>query len=146
MQKLTTDPKARVMQSKDVFHCCYNVQTAVDKGSHLIAEYQVTNCCTDQGLLKEMADSTREILETNTLEIVADKGYESRKDIESCVMNGIVPNVAFKYDKTERLYTVDYVDAEISEKERYSTKPEDIQKCISAGVLPACYKNKAIEV
>jgi transposase len=63
-QKLTTDPEARVMQSKDGFHCYYNVQTAVDKGSHLIAEYEVTNCCTDQGLLKEIADSARQILET----------------------------------------------------------------------------------
>lgn len=32
-QKLTTDPEARVMQSKDGYHCCYNVQTTVDKGS-----------------------------------------------------------------------------------------------------------------
>ena len=90
------------MQSKDGFHCCYNVQTAVDDGSHLIAEYQVTNCCTDQGLLKEVADNTRKTLETKTLEVTADKGYESREDILNCVMNGIVPNVAFKYDKTER--------------------------------------------
>lgn len=145
-QKLTTDPEARVMQSKDGFHCCYNVQTAVDKGSHLIADYQVTNCCTDQSLLKEVSDSTREILETETLEIAADKGYESRKDIESCVMNGIIPNVAFKYDKNERLYTIDYVEAEISEEDIHSTKPEDIQKCISAGVLPSCYENTAVEV
>jgi transposase len=36
------------------------------------------------------------------LEVTADKGYESREDILNCVMNGIVPNVAFKYDKTER--------------------------------------------
>ncbi|HYE80636.1 MAG TPA: DDE transposase, partial [Clostridia bacterium] len=27
-----------------------------------------------------------------------------------------------------------------------STKPEDIQKCIKAGVLPSCYENTAIEV
>ena len=78
------------MQSKDGFHCSYNVQTAVDKGSHLIADFQVINGCTDQGLLKEVADSTREILETETLEIVADKGYESREDILNCVMNGII--------------------------------------------------------
>ena len=31
------------MHSKDGFRCCYNVQTAVDSGSHLIAEYEVTN-------------------------------------------------------------------------------------------------------
>jgi transposase len=145
-QKLTTDPEARVMQSKDGFHCCYNVQTAVDKGSHLIADYEVTNNCNDQGLLKEVADSTRKMLETETLEIVADKGYESREDILNCVMNGIIPNIALKYDKDERLYTIDYVEAEISEEERNSTKPEDIQKCIAAGILPRCYENTAIEV
>ena len=145
-QKLTTDPEARVMQSKDGFHCSYNVQTAIDKGSHLIAEYEVTNCCTDQGLLMEVADSTRKMLETEILEVVADKGYESRKDIENCVMNGIIPNVAFKYDKDERLYAIDYEENDISEAEKHSTKPEDIQKCIKAGVLPSCYENTAIEV
>jgi transposase len=145
-QKLTTDPEARVMHSKDGFHCCYNVQTAVDKGSHLIAEYEVTNCCTDQGLLKEVADSTRIMLEIETIEITADKGYESREDILNCVMNGIIPNVAMKYDKEERLYSIDYVEAKISEEEKHSTKPEDIQKCIATGVLPTCYENTVIEV
>ena len=97
-QKLTTDPEARVMHSKDGFHCSYNVQTAVDAGSHLIADYQVTNCCTDQGLLKEVTDGAKKMLEVETIEVVVDKGYKSRNDIENCVLNGIVPNVAFKYD------------------------------------------------
>ncbi len=145
-QLLTTDPEARRMHSKDGFHCCYNVQTAVDKGSHLIVEYEVTNHNTDQGLLKEVAQSAKETLEVETIETVADKGYESREDILNCVMNGIVSNVALKYDKDERLYTIDYVEAEISDEERNSTKPEDIQKCIAAGVLPSCYENTAIEV
>ena len=145
-QLLLTDPEARRMHSKDGFHCYYNVQTAVDKGSHLVAEYEVTNHNTDQGLLKEVAQSAKETLEVETIEAVADKGYESREDILNCVMNGIVPNVALKYDKHERLYTIDYVEAEISDKERNSTKPVDIQKCISAGVLPTCYENTAIEV
>jgi hypothetical protein len=43
--------------------------------------------------------------DVETIEVVADKGYESRDDIENCVMNGIIPNVAFKYDKDERLYS-----------------------------------------
>lgn len=42
------------MHSKDGFRCCYNVQTAVDSGSHLIAEYEVTNHNTDQGLLQKV--------------------------------------------------------------------------------------------
>lgn len=145
-QLLTTDPEARRMHSKDGFHCCYNVQTSVDNGSHLIAEYEVTNHNTDQGLLKEVADISRKALEVETLEVTADKGYESRRDIEDCVMNGIIPNVAFKYDKTERLYNIDYEEAEITDEIRTSTKPEDIQKCIKAGVLPKCYENTTIEV
>lgn len=145
-QLLLTDPEARRMHSKDGFHCCYNVQTAVDKGSHLIAEYQVTNHNTDQGLLKEVAQSVKESLDVETVEVVADKGYESREDILNCVMNGIVPNVALKYDKHERLYTIAYEDAEITEDIKSSNKPEDIQKCIKAGVLPNCYENTAIEV
>lgn len=134
------------MHSKDGFHCCYNVQTAVDKGSHLIAEYQVTNHNTDQGLLKEVAQNVKESFEIETVEVVADKGYESREDILDCVMNGIVPNVVLKYDKHERLYTILYKDAEITEDIKNSTEPEDIQKCIKAGVLPKCYENTAIEV
>ena len=134
------------MHTKDGFNCCYNVQTAVDKGSHLIAEYEVTNHNTDQGLLKEVAGIAREALEVPVVEVTADKGYESRWDIEDCIMNGIIPNVAFKYDKTERLYNIDYEEAEITEDIKNSTKPEDIQKYIKAGVLPKCYENTAIEV
>lgn len=145
-QLLTTDPEARRMHSKDGFHCCYNVQTAVDRGSHLIAGYEVTNHNTDQGLLKKVAESAKNILGAETIEAVADKGYESRKDILDCVMNGIVPNVAMKYDKEERIFAIDYVENEISEEERNSAKPEDIQKCISAGVLPKCYEGTVIDV
>ncbi len=145
-QLLLTDPDARRMHSKDGFHCCYNVQTAVDSGSHLIAEYEVTNHNTDQGLLKQVADSAKEMLETETLEVVADKGYDSRRDILDCVMNGIVPNVALKYDKKERIYALEYVENSITEQEHNSTKPKDIQKCITAGVLPACYEGTGIRV
>jgi hypothetical protein len=51
-----------------------------------------------------------------------------------------------KYVRKERLYTIDYAQSDITEEERNSTKPEDIQKCISAGVLPACYEGTCIEV
>jgi transposase len=145
-QILTTDPEARVMQSKDGFHCYYNVQTAVDEGSHLIAEYEVTNHCTDQGLLQQIAEQTRGNLALDTIAVVADKGYESRRDIENCVKNGIVPHVITKYDRDDRIHTLPYEEAEISEEQRQSTKPEDIQTCLKAGVLPACYEGSGIAV
>ena len=145
-QLLTTDPEARRMHSKDGFHCCYNVQTAVDDGSHLIAEYEVTNHNTDQGLLRDVAESVKDALDLETVEVVADKGYESREDILNCVMNGIVPNVALKYDKEERVYSLEYEAADITEEQRNSTKPEDIHRCLHAGVLPACYEGMALSV
>jgi len=58
------------MQSKDGFHCCYNAQTAVDGGSHLIAEYEVTNRGSDQGFLYEVADQSRKTLVVETIETI----------------------------------------------------------------------------
>jgi transposase len=145
-QILTTDPQARVMQSKDGFHCYYNVQTAVDAGSHLIAEYEVTNHCNDQGLLQQVADQTRGNLALQTIAVVADKGYESRRDIENCVKTGIIPHVIAKYDQDERIHTLPYEEADISEELRQSTRSEDIQTCLKAGVLPACYEGSGISV
>lgn len=145
-QILTTDPDCHRMHTKDGFNCCYNVQTAVDADSHLIAEYEVTGNATDQGLLHKMAEKTKDMLGVQTLEVVADKGYESRRDILTCVMEGTVPNVAFKYDKTERIYALDFEEAEITEEMRQSPLPGNIGTCLHAGVLPACYEGTAIDV
>ena len=110
-QKLTTDPEARMMRTKDGYACCYNVQTAVDKGSHLIAEYEVTNSCNDYNSLTQVAQSTKETLEVETIHVAADKDYEDQDEIEQCLDNGIVPHVGFKNDKTERLLVMEYADA-----------------------------------
>ncbi len=54
-------------------------------------------------------------------------------------MNGTIANVCIKEEKDERVFTIEYVTNEIDEKTRKSTVPEDIQKCLHAGVLPECY-------
>lgn len=145
-QILTTDPECHRMHTKDGFNCCYNVQAAVDADSHLIVEYEATGNATDQGLLHQMAQQAKKALRADTLEVVADKGYDSRRDILECVMNGTIPNVALKYDKHERVYPLDYIEAEITEEMRRSTCPEDIAACIHAGVLPQCYEETSIAV
>jgi transposase len=145
-QILETDPEAHRMHTKDGFHCCYNVQTAVDAGSHLIAEYEVTNHNTDQGLLNQVCEQAKAALGVETIETTADKGYESREDIEKCLMNGTIPNVALKYDKKERIFNLAYRETEITDEVRNSNKPEDIQACLHAGVLPKCYENTAVSV
>lgn len=145
-QKLETDPDAHRMHSKNGFHCCYNVQTAVDGGSHLIAEYEATGQPNDYGLLNKVSTGAKENLGVDVIEAVADKGYESEEDILNCLLNGTVPNVAMRSDNDERIINLDYIEAEITEEIRQSTKPEDIQKCIYAGILPACYENTIISI
>ena len=132
--------------SKDGFHCCYNVQTAVDDGSHLIVDYEVTNHNTDQGLLCALAESSKEQLEVETIEVVADKGYESRSDILDCLMQGTIPTVALKYDKKERLFNLPYEESNLTADEIASTTPENIRKCLMAGVLPKCYEGRNVDV
>jgi transposase len=144
-QILETDTEARRMHSRNGFHCHYNVQTAVDS-SHLIAGYEVTNRNNDQGLLHMVSQQVKETLDVETIEVVGDKGYESRIDILNCLMNGTVPNTGHKIDRKERIFNLDYEEADITEEIRASTKPEDIQKCLHAGVLPKCYENTAVSV
>lgn len=145
-QKLTTDPQARMMRTKDGFACCYNVQTAVDNTSHLIAEYEVTNDCNDYNTLTHVAQQAKETLEVDTIHVGADKGYDDQEEIEQCIYNGIIPHVGFQNDKTERLLLLEYHEDTITEADLASTKPEDIRRCLHAGVLPNCYQNTILSI
>ena len=145
-QKLETDPECHRMLTKNGFHCSYNIQTAVDGGSHLIAEYEVTGQPNDYGLLNDVSSGAKENLGIDIIEAVADNGYESEDDILNCLLNGTIPNVALRTDYDERIINLDYIEAEITEEIRRSTEPEDIQKCIYAGVLPVCYENTIISI
>ena len=145
-QILETDPECRTIHTKEGQLPAYNIQTAVDDRHHLIVSFETTNANTDQGLLDQMAEQTKEEMGVETIEALADKGYESRQDIEKCVMHGTVPNVGYKYDKDERIFDLEYIPNEIGEQTRCSEKPEDIQKCLHAGVLPRCYEGTSVEV
>ena len=145
-QILETDPECRTIHTKEGQLPAYNIQTAVDDRHHLIVSFETTNANTDQGLLDQMAEQTKEEMGVETIEALADKGYESRQDIEKCVMHGTVPNVGYKYDKDKRIFDLEYIPNEIDEQTRCSEKPEDIQKCLHAGVLPRCYEGTSVEV
>jgi transposase len=146
-QKSFIDPESRLMLTHSGgFEVCYNVQTAVDAGNHMIVDFEVTNNCTDMGLLYEDAVRAKKELGTEILEVVADKGYESKEDMLECLKVGIIPNVALKNDATECEIGLLYKESEITSEMLNSTKPEDIQKCLEAGILPALYINKNIEI
>jgi len=62
----------------------YNVQAAVDTVHHLIVAHEVTNVGTDRSQLSHMAKRTKAALETDTLEVVADRGYFNGQEIMAC--------------------------------------------------------------
>ena len=67
----------------------YNVQTAVDTESHLIVAHEVTTSGSDRSQLANMARQAKAILEADTLDVVADRGYFTGEEILACEQSGI---------------------------------------------------------
>jgi transposase len=84
-----TDPDARSMNSRGSGIVGYNVQVAVDTENHLIVEHEVTNVGSDRQQLTRMADKAREAIGTQSLDVVADRGYYRAEELQSCEQAGI---------------------------------------------------------
>lgn len=93
----TVDPDARLMrQGGDgrALDVCYNVQTVVDDKHKLIVDFDVITRPDDKGNLQRMTSSAKEIMGTNTLTALADKGYYDGEDIIRCEESGTTCLVA----------------------------------------------------
>ena len=88
-----TDPDSRAMAAHTKVGVGYNIQVAVDAKHKLIVEQAVTNQVVDMGLLTETAEPAREILDVETIDVVADRGYFNVEDIEACEKAGCIPHV-----------------------------------------------------
>ena len=67
----------------------YNVQVAVDAEHHLIAAHAVVNEGTDHAQLSPMSHKARTEMGTDTLDVVADRGYFDSQEILACSQAGI---------------------------------------------------------
>ncbi len=77
-----TDPESAMMPAKEGgIKACYNVQIAVDAGSHMIADFRVIDTPSDREQLYDSIALCRKDLELGTVNAIADKGYESAADI-----------------------------------------------------------------
>src|SRR6266850_2522671 len=72
-----TDPDSRSMATsgRGSGVVGYNVQVAVDTEHHLIVTHEVTNTGSDRSQLAKVASQAKAVLETETLEAVADRRY-----------------------------------------------------------------------
>jgi len=81
-----TDPDSRSMATsgRGSGVVGYNVQVAVDTDHHLIITHEVTNSGSDRAQLANMARQAKNVLQTETLDAVADRGYFSSPEILAC--------------------------------------------------------------
>ena len=79
-----TDSDARSMMTRGTGIVGYNVQTAVDTQHHLIVAHEVTNVGSDRDQLSSMAKQAREAMASETLSVVADRGYFKSEQILAC--------------------------------------------------------------
>ncbi len=86
-----TDPDARSMATsgRGSGVVGYNVQTAVDTTHHLIVTHEVINVGHDRSQLAHMAKQTKEVLDVDELDVVADRGYFDSQEILACEEDGI---------------------------------------------------------
>ncbi|MEE3394161.1 MAG: transposase [Lachnospiraceae bacterium] len=132
-----TDADAKLMKNKNGFAVAFNPQTAVDSNTHLIRDFNMTNQVTDHGMIESTMAHIKEESPDSIVEAVADKGYENTDDMLACLENGIIPNVITDDGKDGYEIETEY---EENDTDASSTKPEDLKKCLHAGVIPDAYK------
>ena len=100
-----TNPDARSMATsgRGSGMVGYNVQSAVDTKHHLIVAHEVTNVGTDRAQLAHMAKRTKAALETDQLEVVADRGYFSGNEVLDCHKAGITVTLPKPQTSNNRL-------------------------------------------
>ena len=84
-----TDPDARSMNARGTGLVAYNVQSAVDSRHHLIVTHEVSNVGSDRSQLSRLAKDAKATLASETLEVVADRGYYNGDEIRACEQAGI---------------------------------------------------------
>jgi transposase len=92
-QLSATDPDSRGMKGNSGHLVGYNVQGAVDSKHHLLAVLEATNSVADQGQLATVAQATKEALQIEKAEVLADGGYYKNQDIKACQDMGLEPYV-----------------------------------------------------
>lgn len=105
----TTDPDARALPIKmSIVEVAYNLQSVVDAKNKLIVDYEITNK-SDYRALAPMAVKAKSALglkEEDTLIVLADKGYHTGEQMQTCHNHNIdtlvaIPRRPKQVDKTK---------------------------------------------
>jgi len=127
-----TDPDCRAMATngKGTGLVGYNVQVAVDTEHHLIVAHEVTNVGHDRGQLANMAGQTKAAMGTESLEVLADRGYFDGEEILACKPLGVVPYVP------KPLTSGAKADGRFGKQDFVYVPGEDVYRCPAGERLP----------
>jgi transposase len=93
-QVSTTDPDARqLIMRGDIAEVAYNAQTTVDSKHNLVIDTKVINT-NDRKILSTMGLQAKEILNKDSFELLADKGYHNGEELQKCDLMNIKTYVA----------------------------------------------------
>jgi transposase len=84
-----TDPDARSMKTRGTGVVGYNVQASVETQHHLIIDHEVTNISSDRAQLSSMAIRARDVLDQQSITVIADRGYYNSEELFKSRQAGI---------------------------------------------------------
>jgi len=168
-----SDPQSRSLPLNDVVtEVSFNIQAVVDSKHSLVLDLDTINT-TDQGQLCNMSLKAMEALEVKEITVLADKGYNTGKDLQDCKEAGIttiVPPIErtnknidpayqtseFVYDIQQDTYTCPQgailtTNGDQYEKARkgrasYQVKKYVTDQCFSCPAKALCTKGKRREI
>ena len=86
-QVSTTDAKAVILH-RGVVNVGYNVQASVDAKNKLITHFD-TGDVNDTNALASVAIATKELLQVEAMDVLADKGYHTGEQLAQCISENI---------------------------------------------------------
>ena len=98
-----TDPDSRaVVLHRNIVNVGYNIQSSVDAKHKLLVEFD-TGDVNDTHALAPMAKLTKQTLDVDHINALADKGYHTGEQLRQCDEDGITTYVSPKEPSTQKL-------------------------------------------
>jgi len=133
-----TDPDSRSMATsgRGSGTVGYNVQVAVDTEHHLIVTHEVTNSGSDRAQLANVAKQAKAVLQAETLDAIADRGYFNSPEILACHEAGITVTLP------KPLTSGAKSDGRFGKQDFAYLPAEDAYRCPAGERLPYRYTNE----
>jgi transposase len=130
IQISTTDPDSRALIiNRNTVEVAYNTQSTVDDKYNLVVDYQATNE-NDTKALFEMSKRAKEVVEKDTITVLADKGYHNGEQLAFCEDENITTIVACREQST-----VKHLEKEFLVENFTYDKENDTYTCPNGEIL-----------